>query len=410
MISGSFCKVSFQQINLNSHQQLKEFLYTQGWIPTSFTEKGSPQLTEDSYDSIKGELGQLIAKRAVLKHRAQTIFNLNKKGELKGWLNVARADGRIEAGAISNGTNTGRKMHRGLVNVPKPKDYGLWPSDVQLRSLIIAPKGRKLMGIDADALEARIEAHSCMPYRGGEEYAKELIEGDVHSSTAHKNRAMTDSEYSFFYEHKVEKKPLQTEQDELEYKRLEVIRDFWKSPRYALSYGSGIPGIIDTIGLTAPKGCTKRCWNCPKPRYNTCEGARVFNGFWDSNTALKGFREAITKYWKTTRGKKYIKGIDGRKIWVRSEHSIVNTYFQSSGSITVKVAMLFMDKWCRQRGLKSQQVMDFHDEYSYEVYKGEEDIIMELAARSFIKASEYLKLRVVVTGTPEIADNWQQIH
>ena len=176
-IGGPFCKVSFQEVNLNSHQQLKDFLLGEGWVPTSYTDKGSPQLTEDSYDSIRGELGQMIARRAVLKHRAQMIFNITKQGDLKGFLNLQRSDGRVEAGAITNATNTGRMAHRGLVNVPKPKDG--FP--IEVRELFRVGEGKVMMGADADGLEARMEAHACYTYPGGEEYAHELIDGDVHT-------------------------------------------------------------------------------------------------------------------------------------------------------------------------------------------------------------------------------------
>jgi DNA polymerase-1 len=415
MISGPFCKVEFQPTNLNSPEQMKAFLLTQGWKPTTFTEKGSPQLTEDSYDSIKGELGQLIAKRAVLKHRAQMIFNITKQGELKGFLNIMRSDGRVEAGAITNATNTGRMAHRGLVNVPKPKDKDLWPSNIQLRELFIVPDDKLMMGADADGLEARMEAHACKPYPGGEEYAEDLIEGDVHSSTAYKNGDMSEEEYAFFYRHKVEEIPIPDE-DKEEYDRLEGVRDSWKSPRYGLSYGAQPFKVNIILGVEHPRGCKKdidvknSCDRCSRSTRGRCRGAEVFDGFWRANTALKGFKDRITKFWKTKGGKKYIIGIDGRKIWIRSEHSIVNAYFQSTGSITVKVAALFLDKWCRQKGLKSQQIIIYHDEVEYEVYPEEKEILEELTKRAFVKAGEYLGIRVPVTGSPKWGMNWKQVH
>jgi DNA polymerase I-like protein with 3'-5' exonuclease and polymerase domains len=357
-VSGPFCKVSFSQVNLNSPEQMKSFLISQGWVPTTYTDKGSPQLTEDSYDSIKGELGQLIAKRAVLKHRAQMIFNITKQGQLKGFLNLMRADGRVEAGAETCGTNTGRMRHRGLVNIPKPTDTGLWPSDTQIRDLFTVPEGKLMMGIDADGLEARIMAHCVLPYRGGEEYAKEILEGDIHQANA---------------------------------EIFETDRNGAKSPFYCLMYGGQPRKLGETIGCSEAKA------------------KRIFDRFWRESTALNGFKKAITQYWKDT-GKKYIKGIDGRKIWVRSEHSIVNAYFQSTGSITVKVAALFLDKWCRKEGLTAQQLFSMHDELGYELPVKEKEKINELAAKAFVQSGKYLELRVPITGTPEFGDNWHEVH
>lgn len=411
-VQGPFCRVSFEKPNLNSPAQLKDFLLTQGWVPTEYTEKGSPKLTEDSYDSIKGELGQLIAKRAVLKHRAGIVFNINKQGQLKGVLNVLRDDGRVEAAAMTNGTNTGRMTHIApVVNIPKPKDK-LWKSGIQLRDLFAVPEGKLMMGIDADALEARCEAAACLNFPGGKEYAKELLEGDVHSATAFKNGGMTQEEYKFYYRYKVEGKEL-PEDDKEEYERLNGVRDFWKSPRYACTYGAQPPKLNKTLGYTAPKGCNNKCWNCPPSRKKLCKGYQVHHGFWESNTALAAFREAIVKAWKQRKqsdGTGYIRGIDGRKVWIRSEHSVVNAYFQNMGSVAVKVAALFFDKWLQQRKIDATIVIVMHDEYETECWPGDKKIIKELAEKSFTKAGEFLKIPVPITGTAEFGHNWHDVH
>ena len=96
----------------------------------------------------------------------------------------------------------------------------------------------------------------------------------------------------------------------------------------------------------------------------------MFEGFWSGNTALKGYKDWITKEWRKNRG--YIVGLDGRKIRIRSEHSIVNAAFQSSGSIVVKLATVLTDMWCRQNGMKATQILHVHDEFSYELPYHEE--------------------------------------
>ena len=366
-IGGSFCKVTFQQVNLNSPPQIKEFLLAQGWVPKEYTEKGSPKMSVKNQKQetvpcpslleINSHLGHLIGKRAVLRHRAQMIFNMNKKHELKGLINQVRADQRIEAGAITNSTNTGRMAHRGIVNIPKPKDK-LWKSGIQLRELFVVPESRIMMGVDADGLEARMEAHACYRYPGGEEYAFDLIDGDVHEKNA-----------VFFG----------------------TDREGAKSPKYALTYGCQPPKLAETIGCSLSKA------------------RKMHKSFWAGNTALSGFKKNITKYWTST-GKKYIIGIDKRKISIRSEHSIVNAYFQSTGSIVVKVAALFLDKWLRQKGMKAQQIIIYHDEVEYEVPPEEREELDQLARKAFQKAGEFLNIRVPVTGTPKWGKNWKEVH
>ena len=356
-VSAPFCKVSFQQINLNSHQQLKEFLYTQGWIPLSFTEKGSPQLTEDSYDSIKGELGQLIAKRAVLKHRAGMIFNVTKKGELKGLLNMVRADGRIEAGAETCGTNTGRMRHRGVVNIPSVGSiYG-----AEIRSLFTVPEGKILMGCDAAGLEARIMAHYLYSYPGGKEYAELLINGDIHQHNA-----------DIF----------------------ETDRKGAKSPFYCLLYGGQVTKFAETLGC------------------NQGKAKKLFDKFWAESKALAMFKKELTKPWKARGGKKggYLRGLDGRKLYARSEHSLVNLMFQSAGSIVVKTATLFLDKWARQQDIDSCQVIHQHDEWQREAYLKDEETLTELMEKAFIKSGIYWKLNIPIVGEVKVGNNWRDTH
>lgn len=361
-VSAPFCRVEFEKLNLNSYEQLKNFLLSEGWQPTEYTEKGSPKLTEDSFDSIEGETGKLIARRGVLKHRGGMVFNINKDGELKGLLNMIRDDGRIEAGAITNATNTGRMAHRNLVNIPKPKDKFKY-TDLQIRDLMIVPDGRVMMGADADGLEARMEAHACIGYKGGKEYAHELIDGDIHT----KNMA--------FFGVK--------------------DRDSAKPPKYAITYGAQPPKLAETVGCSLAKA------------------KKMFNNFWNGNTALKGFKDDATEQWQKRRkseGRGYLKGIDGRKIWIRSEHSIVNAYFQSTGSIVVKQAAVLLDKEVTDKKLDAQQVIIYHDEVEYEVSKQDAEVLCELTKDAFKRAGEVLGIKVPTTTAPKLGHNWRQVH
>jgi len=353
-IGGPFCKVEFTPTNINSHTQVKAFLLTQGWVPTSYTELGSPQLTEDSYTSIQGDVGKMLAKRAVLKHRLGLLFSINKEHELKGWINQLRPDGRLEAGGIPQGTNTGRYRHTGVVNVPKAKDSILYGKD--LRSLFIAAPGYWLVGTDADALEARIEAHYCYTMPGGKEHAEALLNGDIHQRTADK---------------------------------LGIDRDTAKTVKYASSYGARPKKLSETLD------CSLK------------EAKAIYDGFWEANPALAGLYKAAERAYKA-RG--FLVGMDGRKLLIREPHKLVNTLIQSGGSIVVKTATVYVANWVRMEGLDARQVMHFHDEYTYEARDGQEDRVAMLSGKSFEAAGEYWKLHVPITGSPKIGKTWCEIH
>jgi len=351
-IGGPFCKVSFERVNINSPVQLKEFLLSQGWEPTQWTEKGSPQITEDSFGSIKGGLGQLLADRAALKHRLGMLFNISKGGELKGWINTVRDDGRLEAGGIPQGTPTGRYRHIGVVNVPKADEK--IPYGPQFRSLFIPKPGYKFMGVDAAALEARIEAHYCYIMPGGKEHAAALLEGDIHQRTAD---------------------------------ALGITRNHAKTVKYAVTYGARPKKLSKTLD------CSLK------------EAEKIYDGFWKANPALSALYEAAERAHKS-RG--FLIGLDGRKLLIREDHKLVNTLFQSGGSIVVKTATAYLVNFTRN--MDARQVMHFHDEMSYEFHPKHEKEICELARMAFRKAGEFWELNVPIEGDPKVGMSWRDVH
>jgi DNA polymerase-1 len=366
-VSGPFSKIEWVPFNLNSSQQVKEYLLAEGWEPTTWNvrgggettdpthpEKTSPKLTEDSYGSVEGSpVPAMIARYNVLKHRRNTICNI-KNPLHKGWIANVRSDGRLEARAIPQATNTGRYRHSLLVNVPKASDKV--PYGYQMRSLFKVPDGKLMLGCDASALEANMEAHHCYDYTGGHEYARELTEGDIHA----KNAALFGTD-----------------------------RDGAKAPKYAMTYGAKPPKIAATLGVSLQ------------------EARQLYNAFWDGNTALAEFRDDSTEFWRRN---KYVPGLDGRKIFIRFQHSIVNARFQSSGSIVVKVATLFFNKWIRQRHLDAHQIIHMHDEFQYEIWPKDAELLSELAVKAFEAAGKWLGIKVPITGEAKVGHNWAETH
>jgi len=239
------------------------------------------------------------------------------------------------------------------VNIPKPND----DIPIQIRDLFSAPAGKLLMGIDADGLEARMMAHFVLPFKGGKEYADLVLDGDIHAHNA---------------------------------KIFGTDRNGAKSPYYAIMYGCRPGKFAETLG---------------KP----LEVAEpIYYKFWDESPALAQFKDAITAQWRKLGG--FIVGIDGRKVFIRSEHSIVNAAFQSAGSIVVKKATALMDGKCRFAGLHAQQVLHFHDEFTYELDPDERELVGKFATESFKEAGDTLGIRVPITGTPVFGKTWAEIH
>jgi DNA polymerase-1 len=212
-VSGPFSRITYEKINLDSSKQVKEYLKTQGWIPREWNYKKkngrfvyegkdrvktSPKLTEDSYGSIKGGIGQQVARRNILSHRRTLLKSKDpKKEDTHGLINLIRDDGCIPAEGVPQAAVTGRYRHSKIVNIPAAnieKETGRLifypekqkvPYGTELRSMFYCPDEDYVMvGIDASGLEARMEAHYCYPYPGGKEYAFDILDGDIHEKNA----------------------------------------------------------------------------------------------------------------------------------------------------------------------------------------------------------------------------------
>jgi len=93
----------------------------------------------------------------------------------------------------------------------------------------------------------------------------------------------------------------------------EVSRDAGKGITYGIMYGAQAQKISIMLGISMDAA------------------QRVIDAFWDSNLGLKGRKEWLENFWEAT-GRKFIPSFDGRRIWTRSKHSLLNAYQQSSGA------------------------------------------------------------------------------
>jgi len=365
LVEGPFCRIRYEKINLNSHDQIKKYLLGQGWKPTEWNVKKengknvqtSPKLTEDSFDSVEGELPKLITRRAVLVHRQRMLKNTRGDGKETGWLNLLRSDGRLEARAIVQGTNTGRAVHRIIVNVPSiDAIYG-----AELRSLFTVPDDSHLLGIDANALEARCLAHFLLKYKGGDKVADILLHGDIHEENA---------------------------------KLWGCTRKEAKSPLYALLFGAQPAKLASTMNVSL-REATKR-----------------FEDFWKHYYSLAAFKDDLVKVWNTRGGKRggFLKGLDGRKLFARSEHSLVNLMVQSTGSVLVKTALVFIDREITRQKIDATQIIFMHDEAQYEVKKYHTELLKDVAEKAFLSAGEYRNFSLPLVGEAKYGANWKETH
>jgi len=353
-VAGPFSRIEFVEINLNSHAQVKEFLYTQGWAPDTWNynketkERTSPKLTESSFHTIKGELGQLVARRNVLRHRRNTIQSY-KDPENKGYLGLTRDDGRIEADGFTCATPTARYTHKNVVNVPSPPAaYG-----AEMRACFYVLPPYRFLGADLAAIESRILGHYTSQYDGGA-YASEILDGDIHQ----KNADM-----------------------------IGCSRGTAKSFQYATMYGAGIGKLASILEVSSSKA------------------EELISKFWDGNPALQELVKNIKGYYARN---KCIKGLDGRDFFIRSEHILLNSLLQGAAAVVFKKWMVLANEELKH--LDIQQIIAMHDELQFRCHEDCVEEAIPIIERTCIEAGESYNLRVPIVADCQVGQSWLDTH
>jgi len=320
------------------------------WKPTVMTDNGKPKVDESVLEGMEYPEARLLEEYLMLQKRLGQIGDGNE-----GWLkSVNIRTNRIHGRVITNGAVTGRCSHL-KPNMAQVPNHGS-PYGRDCRELFEAGAGMELVGFDASGLELRCLAHFMARYDGGA-YAKEILEGDVH--TANQKAAGLPT------------------------------RDNAKTFIYAFLYGAGDEKIGKVIG----KGQR--------------EGKRIKDEFLRKTPALRMLREAVTEA-STKRG--YLVGLDGRILPIRSAHAALNTLLQSAGALLMKKATVLFAEKLRQNNINGWLVAHVHDEVQTEVQRGSGDLVGKLGVESIKDAGNHFKFRCPLDGAYRVGNNWSETH
>ena len=287
-------------------------------------------------------------------HEAKLIadFLLIQKriAQVDSWVSSVRDDERVHGFVIPNGAITGRMTHRNPNMAQVPSVHS--PYGKECRSCWVVDEGNVLLGVDASGLELRMLAH----YMDDDEYIKEILDGDIH--TANQKAAKLKS------------------------------RNQAKTFIYALMYGAGDEKLGKVV------------------EGNTADGKRAREHFFDNNPAFKSLRDRVTR----AASKKYLKGLDGRKLYIRNTHAALNTLLQGAGAIVMKKALGVLDDLLKLNAIDYKFVANIHDEWQIEVKESQAEFTGELAVKSIIQAGEEFNLRCPMDGEYKIGDTWSETH
>jgi DNA polymerase-1 len=281
---------------------------------------------------------------------AEFLLLQKRIAQIDSWIEAVSEDNRVHGFVIPNGTITGRMTHRNpnMAQVPSLAS----PYGEECRACWVVDEGYKLVGIDASGLEIRMLAH----YMNDEEFINEIINGDVHSS----NQKLAGLK----------------------------SRNQAKTFIYALMYGAGDEKLGKVVGG------------------NKADGSRIRKHFFANKPSFKSLRDRVQR----AATKKYLKGLDGRKIYIRNAHASLNSLLQGAGAIVMKQALTLADKWATCNNIDYKFVANIHDEWQVEVKEEYADFFGDMAVKSIIESGKHFNLRCPLDGEYKVGGNWSETH
>jgi len=345
--TGKRLKDEIVSFNPGSRKQIGEKLQELGWKPKKFTETGQPQVDETTLMNVDIPEAKLIAEYLLIQKRI---------AQIESWIEAVKDDGRVHGRVITNGAVTGRMTHHSPNMAQIPNSGSLYGPEC--RQCWTVEDGMVLVGCDASGLELRMLAH----YMKDSAYVKTVTEGS--------SKEGTDV-------HTINQKAagLQT-------------RDQAKTFIYAFLYGAGAAKIGSIVGGS----------------YR--DGEKLIDSFLAATPALQALRSKVARY----AAKGYVPGLDGRKIWVRSEHSALNSLLQGAGAIVMKQALVIFEDKIRKNKWPVKFVANVHDEFQFECLPTIAEDAGKAARMSIIEAGEHFNLFCPLDGEYKIGNNWRETH
>ena len=393
-----YCKVKLVSFEPGSRDMIADRLQKLfGWRPQEFTETGKPKIDETTLDALEYPEAKLI--KDYLK--ASKVLSDLAGGD-KSILKNVGPDNRLRARVNTNGAVTGRMTHSlHVAQIPKVKVYpdehplakqpimglaGGW--GYEMRALFIVPKGRKLVGVDAEGLELRMLAHYMALYDGGD-YGRAVVDG--------KKADGTDA-------HTLNRNALGMNS-----------RDNGKTWIYAYLYGAG----DWKRGFIIYEDLTEEARLALNRKFNTAEaketelarlGGRAKKWI---ETKIPALGALVTKV-KEVAKSGYLIGLDGRHIHIRGLHSALNSLLQGGGAIVMKLALVLAYEAYIAKGWVFGRefafVLNVHDEFQIEAMEEHAEEIGQIAADAIRLAGEHFNLRVPLAGSQDIGDKWADTH
>ena len=350
--------------NPTSRQNIAWALQTfRGARFTKVTETGKPKVDEATLSEVRDVAlssgNQQLHDECEMFIRLLTLQKwLGQLSEgTNSWFNSIEGDGCIHHSCTLS-TQTGRNAHRG-------PNLGQVVSAPWARELFVPHPGHVMVGADLEGLELRLLGHYLAAFDEGA-FAEVVVNGDIHQQNAD---------------------------------RVGCTRTQVKTLTYAFIYGAGDVKLGHSLSPELSDAQKKTL------------GGELRRKFLDAIPGLEPLVDAVKLKVRST-GR--LRGLDGRPIFCRAEHSSPNFLLQSAGAIISKRWVVIGQQMIDDAGLTYDR--DYtrcayvHDEVQMSVVPAEVDRMKMLLEAAAPEAGKYYNLRVPIGACADHGDNWAATH
>ena len=353
-----------QPFNLASPKQLQEILFDKlGIKPTKKTPSGAPSTDEDVLQELA--LDHPLPK-VLLEYRGLAKLKSTYTDKLPRMINTAT--GRVHTSYNQAVAITGRlaSSDPNLQNIPVRSAEGR-----RIREAFIAPSGSHIVSADYSQIELRIMAHLSQDAGMLQAFANNE---DIHRHTAAEVFG-------------VEKDAVDNEQ-----------RRYAKVINFGLIYGMSAFGLAQNLNI------------------ERSAAASYIERYFARYPGVKAYMQNTREEAKQ---KGYVETYFGRRLWVPeinsanvqrrngAERAAINAPMQGTAADLIKLAMIAVDKWLKETGLKAKLIMQVHDELVLEV---PDDELRLVEATLPTLMQNVAKLSVPLLAEVGVGSNWESAH
>jgi DNA polymerase-1 len=350
------------QFNINSPQQLSNVLFDELGLPTARKTKGGYSTGASILEELRG-VHPII--ELILDYRQLSKIKSTYIDALPGLINPKT--GRVHTSFNQTRTATGRlsSSEPNLQNIPVRGELGR-----EVRQAFIAPAGSHLLSADYSQIDLRALAHLSQD--------KSLLDAfrqdeDIHSATAAQVFGVEPSAVT------------------------PDMRRVAKTVNFGVIYGMSDYGLEQATGLSRE------------------EAAQFIAAYFEKYPGVKEYLESTKEqarkegYVQTLLGRRRsIPEINSSNRQVReaAERMAINMPVQGTSADIIKVAMINLDRETAKRQLKSEMLLQVHDELIFEVPETEMKEMRQLASELMSTA---LELSVPLKVDLKTGSNWGEM-